>query len=154
MYYAIMLFIFFAEQQQIYKNKPTELSVLQQFYQDLQNGILINEFLPALITKRVISISDKTLITESGKNSNERCQFFLDQYISKPLSAGDPSAFYKLLQLLDASSKHAVLTAKIKQCLMIESLQDKISGTYVYVIITNHVQHSKKFVFKLLLPAK
>ena len=70
------------------------------------------------------------LITESGKNSNERCQFFLDQYISKPLSAGDSSAFYKLLQLMDGSSIYALVAAKIKQSLMVESLQDKISGMY------------------------
>ena len=121
----------FAEQQQINKRELTELSVLHQFYKDLQNGILIDELLPSLVTKRVITITDKVLITESGKSTNERCQFFLDQYISKPLSTGNPSAFNKLLQLMDESSKYTVLAAKIKQSLMTESLQDKISGTYV-----------------------
>ena len=119
----------FTEQHQLNTERLTESDVLQKFYRDLQSGISIDEFLPSLISKRVITINDKTLITESGKSTNERCQFFLDNYVSKLLSAGDPSAFYKLLQLLDASSKHAVLTAKIKQSLMIESLQDKISGT-------------------------
>ena len=104
--------------------------MLQQFYKDLQSGISVDEFLPTLVTKRVITIYDKILITESGKSTNERCEFFLDQYISKPLSAGDPSAFYKFLQLIDASSKYTVLTAKIKQKLMVESLQDKISGMF------------------------
>ena len=108
----------------------TESVVLQQFYKDLQSGISIDEFLPTLVTKRVITIHDKILITESGKSTNERCQFFLDQYISKPLSVGDPSAFYKFLQLIDTSSKYTVLTANIKQTLMVESLQDKISGMF------------------------
>ena len=109
--------------------------MLQNFYRDLQRGISIDEFLPSLVTKRVITINDKILITESGKNTNERCQFFLDRYISKTLSAGDPSAFYKLLQLMDQSSKYTMLTAKIKRSLMVESLQDKISGTYVHTYV-------------------
>ena len=67
------------------------------------------------------------LITEYSKNINERSQYFLDQYILKPLSAGDPSAFYKFLQIMEASSKCIVLAAKIKHFLMI----DNISGTYV-----------------------
>ena len=121
--------LYFAEQHEINKKESRESSVLHQFYKDLQNGILIDELLPSLVTKRIITINEKILITESGKNINERCQFFLDQYISKPLLAGDSSAFYKLLQLMDESSKYNVLTAKMKQSLMIESLQDKISGT-------------------------
>ena len=125
----VYVYVHFTEQHQLNTERLTESDVLQKFYRDLQSGILIDEFLPSLISKRVIIINDKTLITESGKSTNERCQFFLDNYISKPLSAGDSSAFYKLLQLLDGSTKHAVLTAKIKQSLMIESLQDKISGT-------------------------
>ena len=127
--HTCMRLIYFTEQHEISKKKSTELSVLHQFYKDLQNGILIDELLPSLVTKRIITINEKILITESGKNINERCQFFLDQYISKPLLAGDSSAFYKLLQLMDGSSKYTVLTAKMKQSLMIESSQDKISGT-------------------------
>ena len=138
---TIMLLIFFAEQQQINKSELTELSVLQQFYKDLQNGILIDELLPSLVTKRVITIADKILITESGKNTNERCQFFLDQYISIPLSTGDPSAFNKLLQLLDESSKYSVLVAKIKQSLMVESLQDKIFGMYIASLQSTQYVH-------------
>ena len=133
---------YFAEQYEINKRESTESSVLHYFYKDLQNGILIDELLPSLVSKRIITINQKILIAESGGNINERCQFFLDQYISKPLSAGDPSAFYKLLQLMEGSSKYIVLTAKIKQSLMMEFLQDNISGTYsmysyvdVYIII-------------------
>lgn len=118
----------FAEQPQANKREPTELSVLHQFYKDLQNGLLIDELLPSLVAKRVITINDKILIAESGKSTNERSQIFLDNYICKSLSAGDPSAFYKLLQLMDRSSKYNVLAAKIKHSLMVESLQDKISG--------------------------
>ena len=105
-----------------------ELIVLQQFYRDLQNGIPIDDLLPQLVTKRIITINDKTLISNISRDVNERCQYFLDQYISKPLLEGDPSAFHKLLQILNASPQCIMLAAKIKQCLMRESMQDKLAG--------------------------
>ena len=120
--------IHFIEHLQKSVKQLSESAVLQQFYKDLQNGISLHELLPQLITKRIITIDDKILIAESGRNVNERCQYFLDQYISKPLSAGDSSAFYKFLQVMDASSKYSLLATKIKQSLTIESLQEKISG--------------------------
>ena len=112
----------------------------------------MDEFLPTLVTKGVITIYDKILITESGKSTNERCQFFLDQYISKPLSVGDRSAFYKFLQLIDASSKYAILTANIKQTLMVESLQDKISGMYMHIaMVVYHTVDQENYGGKKLV---
>ena len=107
-----------------------ESKVLQQFYQDLQGGLPIDELLPRIVTKKIITINDKISITESGKNINERCQFFLDHYIAKPLLAGDPTPLYKLLQLMESSFKCILLATKIKHSLKIESLQDKISGEF------------------------
>ena len=107
-----------------------ESEVLQHFYEELQNGLQIDELLPQLVSKKIITINDKILITESGKNINERCQFFLDHYVAKPLSAGDPAPLYKLLQVMDGSVKCILLATKIKQSLMTGSLQDKISGEY------------------------
>ena len=104
--------------------------MLQQFYQDLQSGLPIDEFLPQIVTKKIITISDKISITESGKNINERCQFFLDHYIAKPLLAGDSTPLYKLLQIMGASTKCIVLATKMKHFLKIESIQDKISGEF------------------------
>ena len=106
----------------------TESAVLQKFYKDLQNGFPFDEFLPELVTKKIITITDKLQVTKYSKSANERCQYFLDQCILKPISAGDPSAFYKLLQLMETSSKCIVLAAKIKQCLMVGSLENKFSG--------------------------
>ena len=120
--------IHFIEQFHKSAKQISESAVLQQFYKDLHSGISFDELLPQLITKRIITIDDKIIIAESGRDVNERCQYFLDQYISKPLSAGDSSAFYKFLQVIDESSKYSLLAAKIKQSLMIESLQEKISG--------------------------
>ena len=118
----------FIEQLQKSTKQLSESAVLQQFYKDLQNGILLDELLPQLITKRIITIEDKILIAESGRSVNERCQYFLDQYISKPLSAGDSSAFYKFLLIIDASSKYLMLATKIKQSLEVESLQEENPG--------------------------
>ena len=103
-------------------------TVLQGFYEDLQNELPIDELSPQLVTKRIITIQDKVLITESGKTTNERAKFFLDHYVSKPMSRGDDSTFYKLLQVLSSSSKCPVIVTKIKQRLQLE---DKISGMSV-----------------------
>ena len=120
----------------------SESVVLQQFYRDLQNGIPIDDLLPQLVTKRIITINDKTLISNISRDVNERCQYFLDQYISKPLLESDNSAFYKLLQILSASPQCIMLAAKIKQCLMRESMQDKLAGMsygYNHYSILMHV---------------
>ena len=122
------MFTYFIERLQKSVKQLSESAVLQQFYKDLQNGISLDKLLPQLITKRIITIDDKLLIAESGRNVNERCQYFLDQYISKPLSAGDSSAFYKFLLVMDSSSKYSLLATRMKQSLMIESLQEKNSG--------------------------
>ena len=120
--------MYFTDQNQANTEELIEVEVLYHFYKDLQNGLPIDELLPQFVTKKIITINDKILVTESGRNINERAQFFLDHYIAQPLSAGDPASFYKLLQIMDASVKCIVLSAKIKQQLNIESLQDKISG--------------------------
>ena len=118
------------DQNQASTQELVELKVLHQFYDDLQIVLPIDKLLPQLVTKKIITINDKILVTESSKNINERTLFFLEHYIAKPLSAGDSASFYKLLQVMDASNKCIVLSAKIKQCLNIESLQDKISSKY------------------------
>lgn len=125
---ASYLHMFFIVQNQTNTKELAESIVLQEFYEDLQNGLPINELLPQLVTNRVITIKDKILITECGKTANEISQYFLDKYIIKPLSTGDPSPFYKLLEIMDKSPKCAMIGAKIKQCLNVVSLQDKISG--------------------------
>ena len=119
---------FSTDQNHTNTKKLLESEVLQKFYQDLQGGLLIDELLPQTVTKNIITINDKVSVTESGKNTNERCQFFLDHFIAKPLSAGDPIPLYKLLQVMESSFKYILLATKIKQSLKIESLQDKISG--------------------------
>ena len=107
-----------------------ESEVLQQFYKDLQNGLPIDDLLPQFVSKKILTIVNKISITESGGNIYGRSLFFLDHYIAKPLSAGDPTPFFKLLQVMEASATCCGLAAKIKKRLMIESLQEKISGEF------------------------
>ena len=89
--------------------------------------IPLDEFLPQLVTTKIITITDKMFIAGFSKSAIERCQYFLDHYISKSLSAGDPSALYKLLQIMDASPRCSGLAAKIKQLLKIESMEGNLS---------------------------
>ena len=127
--HVCMQFCIFTDQNHTNTKQLMESEVLQHFYQDLQGGLPIDELLPRIVTKNIITINDKISITESGKNINERCQFFLDHYIAKPLSAGNPTPLYKLLQLLmEKPFKCILLAEKIKHSLNIESLQDRISG--------------------------
>ena len=125
------MYLYITDQNQIATKKPTESAVLQQFYEDLQNCIPIDEFLPQLVTTKIITITDKMSITDCSKRVNERCQYFLDHYISKPLSAGNPSSFHKMLQIMDASPRCSGLADKIKQSLKTESMQDNQSGMHI-----------------------
>ena len=51
----------FTVQNQIGAKELAESIVLKQFYEDLQNGLPINELLPQFVTNRVIAIKDKVL---------------------------------------------------------------------------------------------
>ena len=134
------------DQSQASTQELVELKVLNQFYDDLQIVLPIDKLLPQLVTKKIVTINDKILISESGKNINERSQFFLEHYIAKPLSAGDPVMFYRLLQVMDASNKCIVLAAKIKQSLDIEYLQDKISSECIAIDMI--AMYVKVYIFK------
>ena len=129
--FAYLCYLISTDQNEISTTELTESAVLQQFFKDLQNGIPLDNFLPQLVTKKIITITDKLQITEHSKSINERCQYFLDQFISKPILAGDPSAFYKLVQLMETSSQCIVLAARIKQCLMVGSLENKFAGKFI-----------------------
>ena len=130
MYMCISLLFHFTESNKISLSvtEMTESVVIQKFYKDLQSGFPLDEFLPQLVTKKIITLTDKLLITEYSKSVSERCQCFLDQCILKPISAGDPSAFYSLLQLMESSSQCIVLAARMKQHLMMGSLENKFGG--------------------------
>ena len=133
MYVIICANSILIDQSQISTKNSLELAVLQHFYRDLQNLLPIDELLPQLVTQKIVTIIEKMTIAESGKNVNERSQYFLHHYISRPLSAGDPTAFYKLLQIMDTSLKCVALATTIKQCLNVRSLQDKITGKFFTV---------------------
>ena len=105
--------------------------MLYQFYEHLQSVLPIDELLPRLVSKKVITINEKIDITESGRNIYGKCRILLDHYIAKPLSSGDPTPFYKLLQAMGTSLNGSMLAMKMQNSLMIECLQDKISGEFI-----------------------
>ena len=82
-----------------------QLDTLVTFYDKICNSLPIDEFLPKLVTQRIITIDEKTRIAASGKTESERTQHLLDHYIARPLSAGDPSFFHKLIDVMSGSTK-------------------------------------------------
>ena len=82
-----------------------QLDTLVAFYDKICKTLPLDEFLPKLVTQRIITIDEKTRIAASGKTESERTQHLLDHYIARPLSAGDPSFFHKLLDVMSGSPK-------------------------------------------------
>lgn len=99
------------------KRELRESAALVKFYKDLCNVLPVDDLLPSLVTQRVITVKDKNWITLCGKTSDEKTQLLLDHFISKPLSAGDGNAFYKLLESMITSPKCNFLAEKINQLL-------------------------------------
>ena len=110
-----------------------ESVALVRFYKDLCNVLPVDDILPILITKRIITIQNKDFIM-TGKTSDERTQYLLDHFISKSLSAGDTNVFYKLLEAMVTSPKCSFLVEKINQFLASTEEEGKLSGecTYMY----------------------
>ena len=88
----------------------------------------IDELLPELVAQCVITKDNKTRITVSGKTESERTQYLLDHYIAKPLSAGDPSSFHKLLDVMSSSPKCKYLINDIQHHLSTATNNQKFSG--------------------------
>ena len=93
-----------------------ESVAVEKFYKDLCTALPVDDLLPFLVTQKVITIPNKNSIM-SGETSSERTQFLLDRFISKPLSAGNTHAFYKLLEAMQTSPKCHFLVENINQFL-------------------------------------
>ena len=82
-----------------------QLDTFVAFYDKICKTLPLDEFLPKLVAQRIITIDEKMRIAASGKTESERTQHLLDHYIARPLSAGDPSFFHKLLDVMSGSPK-------------------------------------------------
>ena len=119
-----------------------ELDALVTFYEKICVSLPTDELLPKLVTERVITITDKSKIVNTGKTEFERTQYLLDHYISKPLSTGDPKFFYILLDLMSTTSKCDFLVNEIQQYLSTALTHQKFSGKfkrYIRCIFTMYV---------------
>ena len=102
-----------------------ESVALMKFYKDLCNVLPVDDLLPFLVTHKVITITNKDLIT-SGKTSSERTHF---HFISKSLSAGDTHAFNKLLEAMQTLPKCNFVAQRIKEFLLSsKKKEEKSSG--------------------------
>ena len=106
-----------------------QLDALVTFYAKICKTLPIDQLLPVFVAQRIITTDEKTKIANSGKTEHERTQYFLDFYIAKPLSAGDPSFFHVLLDVMSGSPKCNLLINDIKRHLSIAAMEyQKFSG--------------------------
>ena len=110
-----------------YEKKLQESVALVMFYKDLCNVLPVDDLLPVLVTQQVITIKNKDLIM-SGKTNDERTQCLLDHFISKSLSVGDTTTFYKLLEAMKTSPKCNFLVERINQFLSNSEEEGNLSG--------------------------
>ena len=108
-----------------------EMDALVTFYDKITKALPVNDLLPELVTQRVITIDDKTTIAASGTTDSERTQYLLDYYIARPLSAGDPTCFHKLIDLMSNSTKCNFLVSDILCHLSTAMKHQKFSGEFI-----------------------
>ena len=106
-----------------------QLDVLVTFYDKICKTLPVDQLLPVFVTQHIITADEKTKIANSGKTEYERTQHFLDHYIAMPLSAGDPSFFHVLLDVMSGSPKCNLLINDIKCHLSTAAMEyQKFSG--------------------------
>ena len=91
-----------------------EMDALVTFYDKITKALPVDDLLPELVAQRVITVDDKTIIVATGKTQSERTQYLLDHYVARPLSAGDPTCFHKLIDLMSNSTKCKFLVSDIQ----------------------------------------
>ena len=141
-----MLYCFFTElsssDTDVAKQLP-QLDALVASYDKICKTLPIDELFPQLVTQRIITIDDKTRISVSGKTESERTQYLLDHYIARPLSAGDPSFFDKLLDVMSGSTKCNFLINDIQHHLSTASM--KFAGVLCNSLITLRIPVLSKY---------
>ena len=113
-----------------------QLDALVTFYDKICKTLPVDQLLPVFVTQHIITTDEKTKISNSGKTEYERTQHFLDHYIAIPLSAGDPSFFHVLLDVMSGSPKCNLLISDIKHHLSIAEMEyQKFSGKLCNILL-------------------
>ena len=115
-----------------------QLDTLVSFYDKICKILPVDELLPELVAQCVITKDNETRIAVSGKTKSERTQYLLDHYIARPLSAGDPSSFHKLLHVMSSSPKCKYLISDIQQHLSTATSNQKFSGELCNSLIDSY----------------
>ena len=104
--------------------KPFETEVLQKFYSRLLQTLTrnLNDVLPDLVSRGVITVDQKIDIKEYGKAQSERAEHLLDSYIHRPLREGIPDNFIKLLKVMKGIPSCSTLATSIDQHLQYGSI--------------------------------
>ena len=106
-----------------------QLDALITFYDKICKTLPVDQLLPAFVTHRIITTDERKKIANFGKTEFERAQYLLDHYIAIPLSAGDPSFFHKLLDVMSGSPKCSLLINDIQHHLSTAAVEcQKFSG--------------------------
>ena len=112
----------------IQKQLP-QLDTLVTFYDKICKTLPVDQLLPVFVTHRIITTDGRKKITNFGKSESERTQYLLDHYIAIPLSAGDPSFFHKLIDVMSGSQKCSLLINDVKHHLSTAAIEyQKFSG--------------------------
>ena len=96
------------------KTEPetAELQVLTNQYKTLCTVLPVDELIPDLITKRVISFEDEEVIVNK-QTRYQKAQVLLKEFIVRDVRVGNVSKFYKFLDVLKKNEKCSFLAENI-----------------------------------------
>ena len=93
------------------RTETTELQVLTDHYKTLCTVLPVDELIPELITKRIISFEDEEIIL-SKQTRNQKAQVLL-KVIVRDGRVGNASKFYKFLDVIRNNVKCSFLAERI-----------------------------------------
>ena len=94
------------------ETETAELQVLTNQYKTLCTVLPVDELIPDLITKRVISFEDEEVIVNK-QTRYQKAQVLLKEFIVRDVRVGNVSKFYKFLDVLKKNEKCSFLAENI-----------------------------------------
>ena len=94
------------------KQYSAEYNALTAINQDLCNALPINDLLPKMISKRVISFQDKDEI-RSERTDRDKVDLFISK-LTGELMSGENERFYKFINVMKGSPKCNFLVERME----------------------------------------